>query len=363
MKETGTKNIQNWTLGGILLLLFLLVCRLFSPFFSVLLWTTLLYIIFRPLHRNLIKKINLKTRKGKILKTFYAAVFSLGTVIIIVAPLFLVGMQLFKQLWELLSDAKEILNKKPDTIKNTLQIITTFISELTNGHISITPEEIITYLTSLLSSTLQQFFHFGTSVIRNIGSFIANLAFMIISLFFFYLDGKALLTIAKRVIPIRSEYMDKLLGKFNEITKSLFLGYIMVGIIQAAVGYIIFLIFQVKNALVFSILIIFLSFIPLVGPIFIWLPVGIIKVLNGNVVEGIVFMAICTATVSSLDNILRPLFLKDSVRLHPLIIFFAIIGGITLFGFNGLILGPMVVILFLTVLDFFLEEHKAGNKT
>jgi predicted PurR-regulated permease PerM len=59
-----------------------------------------------------------------------------------------------------------------------------------------------------------------------------------------------------------------------------------------------------------------------------------------------------------LDNLLRPVFLKDRIQLHPLIIFFAILGGISVFGFNGIILGPMVVILFLTVLDLFLTEHK-----
>jgi predicted PurR-regulated permease PerM len=62
-----------------------------------------------------------------------------------------------------------------------------------------------------------------------------------------------------------------------------------------------------------------------------------------------------------LDNVLRPMFLRDRIQLHPLIIFFAILGGVSAYGFNGLILGPMVVILFLTVLDMFLNEHKIGE--
>jgi predicted PurR-regulated permease PerM len=58
-----------------------------------------------------------------------------------------------------------------------------------------------------------------------------------------------------------------------------------------------------------------------------------------------------------MDNFLRPLFLKDRINLHPLVIFFAIMGGIAIFGFNGLVLGPMMIIFFLTVLDLFLIEH------
>jgi predicted PurR-regulated permease PerM len=69
-------------------------------------------------------------------------------------------------------------------------------------------------------------------------------------------------------------------------------------------------------------------------------------------------MAASGIVISTLDNLLRPFFLRDRIQLHPLIIFFAILGGISTFGFNGIILGPMVVILFLTVLDLFLTEHQ-----
>jgi predicted PurR-regulated permease PerM len=89
---------------------------------------------------------------------------------------------------------------------------------------------------------------------------------------------------------------------------------------------------------------------------------SIVKILSGNIVQGIVFFAICVVFISGIDIILRPFFLKDRIKLHPLIIFFAILGGLIAFGFNGFILGPVFVILFLTVLDLFLTEHKIGNQ-
>jgi predicted PurR-regulated permease PerM len=81
-------------------------------------------------------------------------------------------------------------------------------------------------------------------------------------------------------------------------------------------------------------------------------------VAGGEVGKGILFMVLCGLFVSGTENILRPVFLKDRIKLHPLIIFFAILGGLAAFGFNGLILGPMLVIFFLTVLDLFLAEHR-----
>jgi predicted PurR-regulated permease PerM len=80
--------------------------------------------------------------------------------------------------------------------------------------------------------------------------------------------------------------------------------------------------------------------------------------MSGDVLGGAIFLSVSAVFISTLDNFLRPLFLHNRIQLHPLIIFFAILGGLRTFGFNGLILGPMLVILFLTVLDLFLTEHR-----
>jgi predicted PurR-regulated permease PerM len=127
-------------------------------------------------------------------------------------------------------------------------------------------------------------------------------------------------------------------------------------------AYIIFSLFQVRGALVFAAFTFICVFIPMIGGGLVWLPLGMARILSGNIGGGLLFLIIAGLFISTLDNILRPMFLKDRIQLHPLIIFFAILGGVSAFGFNGLILGPMVVILFLTVLDLFLTEHKIKDE-
>jgi predicted PurR-regulated permease PerM len=146
-------------------------------------------------------------------------------------------------------------------------------------------------------------------------------------------------------------------GKFKEITRNLFLGYIMVALVQAVVAYIIFTIFGVKGSLVMAALVLVCSFIPMLGAGLVWAPLGILRILSGQVAGGIVFLAVSGVCISLLDNFLRPIFLQDRIHLHPLVIFVSILGGVAVYGFNGLVLGPLVVILFLTVLDMFLAEH------
>ncbi|GAB1481517.1 hypothetical protein MASR2M78_03320 [Treponema sp.] len=151
--------------------------------------------------------------------------------------------------------------------------------------------------------------------------------------------------------------MKELVAKFRDITRNLFLGYILVALIQAFVAYIIFLLFRVEGALAFAIVLLFCTFVPMIGAGAVWGPIGLYRILMGDVSGGFIFLVVSGIFISTLDNLLRPLFLRDRIKLHPLVIFFSILGGITTFGFNGLILGPMVVILFLTVLNLFLLEH------
>ena len=98
------------------------------------------------------------------------------------------------------------------------------------------------------------------------------------------------------------------------------------------------------------------------GGAIVWLPIGASIILSGEPVRGVLFLIISGVFISLLDNVFRPLFLQDRIQLHPLIIFFAIMGGVSAYGFNGIILGPIAVILFLTVLDLFLTEHHIEHK-
>ncbi|MDR2209874.1 MAG: AI-2E family transporter [Spirochaetaceae bacterium] len=353
-----SRNIQNIVFGAILILLFLLVCRLFAPFFTALLWSILFYIILNPLHLRLTLSLDRNSLRGKIWFNIWAAVFSLGVTILILLPLSFVGFQIFHQVTELVRQVRDYLALHSLQDDSSLNSISRFIAELTSDQIVISVEELRSQITMYVSSQLQRLLQFSSNIARNVGSFIAGLVFMVFSLFFFFMDGAYLSKLVLHVIPIRQEYVKTLVVKFKDITRNLVLGYIMVALVQAVMALIIFSIFRITGSLVFATLTLFCAFIPIFGAGIIWFPLGIIKVLNGDLFGGILFLAVSGLVISTLDNFLRPIFLRDRIQLHPLIIFFAILGGISAFGFNGIILGPMVVILFLTVLDLFLTEHK-----
>jgi predicted PurR-regulated permease PerM len=361
-KNSGKRfAVQNIVFGAILIILFILVCRLFAPFFTVFLWSILFYVLLSPVHQRIVFALDRTKLKGRIFRNIWAAVFSLGTVIIILIPLGFVAFQFFRQVTDLIYLVRNYLSSHSGQEITFFDDIAQKIADLSSGQIVLSADEIRSRILVFLSSGLQDLVQFSRGVVLNVGSFFTGLAFMVFSLFFFFLDGVYLSDLVFHAIPIRKDYMKALVVKFKEITKNLVLGYIMVALVQALMAFIIFSVFRITGALVFAALTFFCAFIPIFGAGIVWVPLGLLRIFYGDLGGGILFLFVSGIFVSMLDNLLRPIFLKDRIQLHPLIIFFAILGGIIVFGFNGVILGPMVVIFFLTVLDLFLAEHKIGQ--
>jgi predicted PurR-regulated permease PerM len=356
------RSVQSYVFAAILVVLFLVVCRLIAPFFTPLLWSTLLYILVRPLHQRVIRHLNFNTRRGRMLKNVWAAIFTLGTIVVILIPLSLVAMAFFRQIMELLRLGRESFSQQPEFLRTVFERLSVFLGEISAGQFLVSAEDIQRQLMGFLSGGVQRLVSLSGGIAKSIGDFSLNMFLIMFSMFFFYVDGPYLFHLAIRAIPIKKEYSSALTGKFMDITRNLFFGYIMVALIQTVLAYIIFSIFQIKGSLVFAALTFITVFIPMIGGGLVWLPLGMARIVGGDVSGGVVFFIVSALCISTLDNFIRPLFLRDRIQLHPLIIFFAILGGIRLFGFNGLVLGPVAVIFFLTVLDMFLVEHKLGEE-
>ena len=351
-------SIQSYVLGGILILLFVAVLRLIAPFFAVLLWAVLLYIVLSPLHSRLIKHLGFDTLKGKILLNVWAGVFALGTMVIILFPVSVLVFLFVQQAADLILQVRKLIYGKPEFLYAFFEKIAGFINNVSDGQLNITADYFVNQLGTVVNMGLQKIIPVSSNIARNIGSFLLSMLLVTFSVFFFFRDGPYLFHLLVRAIPIKSEYISTLAMKFRDITRNLFLGYISVAAMQAVLAFIVYTIFGVKGALVLAVLTFIMVFVPMIGATIIWIPIGVSRIAGGDIVGGVLFLLVAGIFISSIDNLIRPFLLKDRINLHPFIIFFAILGGIFVFGFKGFILGPVLVILFLTVLDIFLIEHK-----
>jgi len=346
-------TLQKIFLFGLFSLLFVVIIAMLKPYSTVFLWTALLYVLIKPLYKRAYQKINPNKKFYKAKTYLLAGGFSVGTLILIIGPLSIIAVMLIHQALALLQDLEHFLLSNPNFLEDS-EIIATVTDFLEKRNITlplIDFNNLEEQFLSFIRSSSAKFFSIGKTIVTKTGSFIISLMFIVFSLYFCFLDGAYLLSLIKKAIPLDPGHMDVLTGKFSDITKNLFSGYILVALYQGIAAFIIMKIFGVEGSLLLSVLLMFASFIPMFGAALVWAPVGIILCLSQSIIKGILFLIISGICISFLDNFLRPLFLKDRINVHPLVIFFSILGGISFFGINGLILGPLIVILFFTVLD------------
>lgn len=202
-----------------------------------------------------------------------------------------------------------------------------------------------------------------TAAYQGVVQFVLWLFVLFFTLFYFLVDGESILRHAKRFSPLDDKQDAMLFRKFISISQAMIKGTLVVGIVQGILAGIAFVIAGVPSPVVMGIIVALASLIPGVGTALVWFPTGAIMVALGNVWQGVFVLSFGLGVVSVIDNILRPKLVGRDTQMHPLLIFFATLGGITFFGIPGLLIGPIVVSLFFALADIYASEYgaKAGN--
>jgi predicted PurR-regulated permease PerM len=179
------------------------------------------------------------------------------------------------------------------------------------------------------------------------------------TLFFFLKDGRLLIKKILFYLPLKDEDEQKLLDKFTSVTRATLKGTLVIGLIQGTLAGLAFWVAGIPSALFWGTLMVVLSVIPMIGSPLVWVPAAIIWGASGHVAAAVGLVIFCGALVGSLDNILRPILVGKDTRMHELFILFGTIGGISMFGIIGFVVGPIVAALFITVWEIYGETFKA----
>jgi predicted PurR-regulated permease PerM len=173
---------------------------------------------------------------------------------------------------------------------------------------------------------------------------------MIFSMYYFFKDGELIIENIKRLIPLTANQINVTFKQLREVIQATMYGGLVVAMIQGLLGGILFAIIGIPSAVFWGAIMAFLSIIPFLGAFIIYIPAGLILILSGSFVKGLVVIIIGSIVISQIDNLLRPYLISGRTSLHPLLLFFAILGGIYLFGILGLVLGPLIAAVFIIIL-------------
>jgi predicted PurR-regulated permease PerM len=183
--------------------------------------------------------------------------------------------------------------------------------------------------------------------------FFTHIFVMFFSLFYFFRDGDRIIERVKQLIPLEEREKEAIFTRFVSVSRATLKGTLLIGLTQGLLGGVTFYVFGIDAWLIWAVIMVILAIIPVAGPALVMIPAGIIKILLGDLWQGIAIILIGAVVVSGLDNILRPRLIGHESGMHDLLIFISIFGGISMFGIMGFIVGPAIAALFLTILDIY----------
>jgi predicted PurR-regulated permease PerM len=181
---------------------------------------------------------------------------------------------------------------------------------------------------------------------------------MLYCMFFFLLEGERILNKILYYLRLEDQFERRMLDKFTSITRATLKGTIVIGVLQGALAGIAFAALGIPSALFWGTIMAVLSVIPSVGSAIVWLPTVVILLFTGHIIKAIILLLFCGLVVGSMDNLLRPKLVGKDTQMHELMILFGTLGGILMFGMVGMIIGPIIAGLFVTLWEIFADEFK-----
>jgi predicted PurR-regulated permease PerM len=191
---------------------------------------------------------------------------------------------------------------------------------------------------------------FGSIFSISLGIFVCLFVF-----YYFTKEGEAIWNAFLIALPLPMKLKTEVNREVTGIVHAIFYGQLLTALVQGFVGGFGLAIFQVPQALVLTVLMIMLSFFPFVGTPLIWGPAGVLKIMAGDMWQGIGLLAYGAVIVMNVDNVLRPRLIAMHSQVHPVVILIGIIGGTKIFGFIGFLVGPVIFAIFLQLLRFFAD--------
>lgn len=326
---------QYWKYSLIVIILFIgiIIFRQITPFMGGLLGALTIYILVRGQMSHLVEKRKLK-------RSISALLITAETIFVFLIPLGLT-------VWMVVNKLQDI-NLDPQTYIAPLQQVAELIKEKT-GY-DVLGKDTLAFIVSILP-------RIGQIIMESISSLAINLFVMIFVLYFMLIGGKKMEAYVNDILPFSEANTQEVIHKINMIVRSNAIGIPLLAIIQGGVATIGYLLFGAPNILLLGFLTCFATIIPMVGTALVWFPVSAYLAISGDWFNAIGIAAYGAIVVSQSDNLIRFILQKKMADTHPLITIFGVVIGLPLFGFMGVIFGPLLLSLFFLFVDMFKKEY------
>lgn len=325
------------------------------PFYGAVFWGVILSILFTPLYRRMLGLTNNR-------KNLAAIGTLLLCVLIVIVPVTLIASSLVHEGAALF---QKIKSGEINPAQYSQEIFTALPAPLHSVLNRLGLSDVGTFQERLSTTAMQASQLLATkalSIGQNTFEFVVGFAVMLYLMFFLLRDGASLSMRVKQAIPLSAEHKRHLFNKFTTVIRATVKGNILVALTQGALGGLIFWILGIQAALLWAVIMAFLSLLPAVGAGLIWAPVAVYFLATGALWQGFTLIAFGVFVIGLVDNILRPILVGKDTKLPDYVVLISTLGGMAVFGLNGFVIGPLIAALFITLWDIF-GSSRSMDKT
>jgi predicted PurR-regulated permease PerM len=345
MTMSGRTSLQPIPFYALVLLATYLAYRVLSPFLVPLTWAAVFATVFYGAKQGLSPRIG--PGRAALLITLLVAVLIVGPAVIIVAAL-----------------AQEV----PGVVDSVQQASLTtprqieLVWEVVRAAAPLPlPEDPVQLLRDSILGLLKFLAPHAGAVVANLFATLGSLVAMLFALFFMLRDGDLLARELRDRLPLPRFARDRVMRDTHDLIVASVGAGLVVAVTQGVMAGVVFWLVGIKAPVFWSVVLAFCSLIPVVGAALVWVPAVLWLLLSGEIARGLVLLVVGAFGISLTDNVLRPLILSGRASVNGLVIFFGLLGGASAFGFIGLVIGPIILVVTARLLKMFTDPELAGD--
>jgi predicted PurR-regulated permease PerM len=349
----GNRTLHRVSFYLLLLVVSVALCFVLAPFFSTVLWGAILALIFQPVQRRLV--VRFRNRRN-----LAALMTLLLCVVIVILPATFVAGTLIRQIASAYAQVRsgsmdigmhfsQVVHALPQSIQN--QLARYDLSDLAGLQ-----ERLSASATQLSQFVAHQALNLGQNTIQ----FVVSFGVMLYLFFFLVRDAHEIALLVRDAIPLDEDHKQHLLRKFTTVIRATVKGNVVVALVQGTLGGLALWVVGIRGALLWGVVMALLSLLPAVGAALVWAPVAIYLIVTGSLLKGIGLALFGTFVVGTVDNVLRPVLVGKDTRLPDWVVLISTLGGMSLLGINGFVIGPLIAALFISCWDLLRRDQRGG---
>ena len=324
------------------------------PFYGTLLWSAIIALLFTPLHRRVLLRLGHR-------RTLAALLTILTAVVIVVVPFALLSVSLAREAAGLYARIQSGETTLMPLLRGVFDALPGWAAALLERFGLVDVDALQRRLDAMLEQgsgfIATQAFSFG----QNTFEIAASLLITPYIAFFLLRDGTRIVHALRRALPLTPAHTQELADKFSAVIRSTVRGNLVVAAIQGALGGLAFWVLEVRGALLWAVVMAFLSLLPAVGAALVWLPVAIWLFVTGAVWQSIALAAWGALVIGLVDNLLRPMLVGKATLMPDYVVMITTLGGMVVFGINGFVLGPVIAAMVFAVWHLSLTPRQVAT--